>query len=114
MLGRGAEADPFVAEAGLDAGIDHRVQHLVLALIADAMQKIAARTHLLQRHQVAALVMHGGEAVFDELLGDEGQTFAVALQLLRGAVRRAVAHLGEDARARSVTRPFNSPLGSLS
>ena len=57
-------------------------------LVAHAMQQIAARAHLLQGEQIAALVMHAGEAVADELLGDEGQPVAVALQgLVRGKGR---------------------------
>ena len=113
MLRRGAEADPLVAEAGFDAQIDHRIQHFVLALIADAMEKIAARTHLLQRHQVAAFMVHGGKAIFDELLGDEGKTFPVALQLLRGAVGRAGADLGEDAAGAVGNAPVQLALGIL-
>ena len=43
---------------------------------AHAVEEIAPRPHLLQRDQVAAFMMDGGEAVFDELLGDEGEPVA--------------------------------------
>ena len=84
MLGGGAEPDPFVAETGRDAVLDHRFQHLVLGLVAHPVQKIAARAHLLQGEQVAAFMVHARQAVADELLGDEGQRVAVAQARLVG------------------------------
>src|SRR3954454_8122366 len=85
MLIGGAELDPLVAEAGGDAGLDHRLEHVVGRLVANAMQKVAARPHLLQRGEIAALVMHAGEPIADELLGDESERVAVARARLGGA-----------------------------
>ena len=68
MFGGGSQPDPFVAEAGLDAAGDHRVQHLAAGFIADPVQQISARPHLLQRRQIAAFVMHAGHPVAHELL----------------------------------------------
>jgi hypothetical protein len=42
------------------------------------VQEVASRTHLLQRKEVAALVVHARQAVADELFRDEGQRIAVA------------------------------------
>ena len=71
VLGGGAEPDPLVAEAGRDAVLDHPLQHVVLGLVAHPVQQVAARAHLLQGEQVAALMVHTGQAVADELLGYE-------------------------------------------
>ena len=46
------------------------------------MQQLAARPHLLQREQIAALVVDARQAVAHELLGDVRQPVAVALQPL--------------------------------
>src|SRR5215813_15659419 len=48
VFGSRAETDPFVAEAGGDPSLEHGIQHVVLGFIAHAMQKVAARSHLLQ------------------------------------------------------------------
>ena len=79
VLGGGAEPDPLVAEAARDAAGDHRLEHVAARFVAHAMQQVAARAHLLQRRTDAALVMHAGEAVADELLRDVRQPVAVAL-----------------------------------
>jgi hypothetical protein len=76
------ESDPFVAKARSDAFRDHRLQHIVLGLVAHAMQEVAAGAHLLQGEQVATLVMHARKAVADELPGNEGQRVTVARQRL--------------------------------
>jgi len=59
------------------------------------MEKIAACAHLLQREQVTALMVHAGEAVADELLGDEGERIAVANERLLGAEGRPLADIEE-------------------
>ena len=53
-----------------------------LRLKAHPVQQFAARPHLLERKQIAAFVMHAGQAITDELLGDVGQPVAIALLLL--------------------------------
>ena len=50
-----------------------------LDFVADAVQQLAARAHLLQRGQVAALVMHARQAVAHELLRDVRDAVALAL-----------------------------------
>ena len=84
VLGGGAELDPVVPEAGLDAGGDHRFQHVALRLVAHPVQQFAAGAHVLNRRQVAALVMHAGEAVACELLRDVRDAVASALLVLGG------------------------------
>ena len=58
---------------------DHRLEHPAAGLVADAMQQLAARAHLLQRRQIAAFVVHAGQAVADELLRDVREPVAIAL-----------------------------------
>jgi hypothetical protein len=62
----GAELDPLVAETGRDARRPS-LQHPSYACSSHDAED-AACAHLLQREQVAALMMHAGEAVADELL----------------------------------------------
>ena len=100
VLGGGAEPDPLVAEAGLDAAGDHRLQHLAAGLIAHPVQQISARPHLLQGEQIAALVVHAGQAIADELLGDVCQPVAVALQRLFRGKGRPLADPVERAPSR--------------
>ena len=57
-----------------------------LGFVADAVLEIAARAHVLHRLQVAALVMHAGEAVAGELLRDVRDAVARALLVLRRRV----------------------------
>jgi hypothetical protein len=47
VLGGGSEPDPLVAEAGLNAGVDHCLQHSAVGLIAHPVQQVSARPHLL-------------------------------------------------------------------
>ena len=56
--------------------------------------QVAARAHLLQRGQVAALVMHARQAVADELLRDVREAVAVALRALLGGERRRACRRG--------------------
>ena len=101
--------------AGLDAVRDHRVQHAAARLVADAVPQLAARAHVLHRRQVAALVVHAGQAVARELLRDVRESVARALLDLRRRERRPRARPAERApRARSVTRPLSSPFASRS
>jgi hypothetical protein len=67
VLARRAELDPLVSEAGLDAAPDHGVEDLAAGLVADPVQKIAARAHVLDRRQVASLVMDARQSVSHEL-----------------------------------------------
>ena len=97
MLGRGAQPDPLVAETGRQAARDHRFEDGAAGLVTHAVPEIAARPHLLQRGQIAALVMHARQAVADELLRDVGQPVAVALQPLVRGEGRPRAGLAERA-----------------
>ena len=83
---RGAEPDPLVAKAGLDTAGDHRVEHLAGGFVAHAVKQFAARPHLLQRRQIAAFVVHAGQAVADELFRDVCQAIAAALVASASAV----------------------------
>ena len=94
---------------------DHRLQHLAAGLVAHPMQQIAARPHLLQREQIAALVVHAGHAIAHELLGNVCQPVAIALhRLLRGKGRPLAHAVERPPVARSVTRPLSSPFASRS
>ena len=104
VLGSGAQPDPFVAETGFDAAGDHRLQHFAAGLVAHAVQQVSARAHLLQREQIAALVVYAGQAIADELLGDVGQPVAVALHRLLRGKGRPLADPVERAR-----RPVGNP-----
>ena len=105
-----AELDPLVAEAGHDAARDHRVQHPAARLVAHAVMQVAARADLLQRGQVAALVMHAGEAVPNELFRDVREPVAVALRGLLGrergspsdSIQRGPRAIGHSAVERAV------------
>ena len=70
---------------------DHRVEHAAARLVAHAMMQIAARAHFLDRREIAALVMHAGQAVADELLRDVRDAVALALRALLGGERRPLA-----------------------
>ena len=78
VLRGGAQPDPLVAEAGHDPGGDHRVEDASAGLVADAVQQVAARPHILQRRQIAALVVDAGQPVADELFGDVRQPVATS------------------------------------
>ena len=43
------------------------------------MQEIAARPHLLESRQIAALMMHARQAILHKLLGNECQPIAIPL-----------------------------------
>ena len=62
-----------------------------LRLVAHAVQQFAARAHLLKRRQIAAFVVHAGQAVADELLRDVRDPVAVALRRLLGGERLPLA-----------------------
>ena len=79
VLGRGSQPDPLVAEAGRDAAGDHRLQHFAVGLVAHPVQQVSARPHLLQREQIATLMVDAGQAIADELLGNVRQPVAIAL-----------------------------------
>ena len=83
VLRRRAELDPLVAETGLDAGGDHRLERAAARLVADAMQQIAAGADVLHRLQVAALMVHARQAVARELLRDVRDAVTRALLDLR-------------------------------
>src|SRR5437870_1860719 len=63
--------------------------------------QVAARADILDRRQVAALVMHAGETVANELLRDMRDPIAVALRVRVGAERRPLPYAVED-----VARPI--------
>src|SRR5262249_204377 len=56
---------------------------------------IAACAHLLQGEQVAALMVHAGEPIADELFGDERRRIAVANERLLRGKGRSFADLEE-------------------
>ena len=95
MLQGRPQLDPLVAEAGLQAGADHPLEDLADGFVADPVVQLAAGAHVLQREQVAALVVHAGQAVADELLGDVRQSVAPPLIGLRVGEGLALAHLVE-------------------
>src|SRR5262249_58632105 len=53
-------------------------------LVAHAVEELSALAYLLQREQIAAFVVHAGEAVADELLRDVREPVAVAAPGLVG------------------------------
>ena len=61
--------DPFIAESGANACGDHRLQVSVAELKVDPMQQLAAVADLLDRRQIAVLVMHARQSIANELLG---------------------------------------------
>ena len=78
VFGRGAEADPFVAETGLDAGGDHGIQFLACGFITDAVFQVAIRAHFLHRGQTAAFVVHAGYPVSGEHFRDVRRRLAIS------------------------------------
>ena len=121
VLGGGAEPNPLVAETGHDAAGDHRVQHLAAGFVAHPMQEFAARPHLLQSRQIAALVVDAGHAITHELFGNVCQPVAVALQpLLFGkgrpladAVERAPGPVGDPAVEVAIGVAVEGPAGRI-
>ena len=73
MFGRGAEPDPFVTEAGLNAGSDHGIQFLPGGFVADAVLEVAIGAHLLHRGKTAAFVVHARYTVTGEHLRNVGE-----------------------------------------
>src|SRR5262249_26669254 len=57
----------------------HRVEHPAAYLIAHPVMEVAARTDLLQRREIASLVMNAGEPVADKLFGNVREPIALAL-----------------------------------
>jgi len=106
-----AEPDPLVAETAGDAVRDHALEHVLHRLVAHPVAQIAARAHLLQRQEIAALVMHAGQAVAHELLGDEGERIAVAPPRLFRGMGWAHAHLGEHQAGAVGHAPIKLALG---
>src|SRR5579864_727762 len=68
VLGGRSKSNPFVAESGFDAAVDHRFEYASVGFITHAMQQIAAGAHLLESHQVTAFVMYARQSVANELL----------------------------------------------
>src|SRR5213593_4442881 len=99
-----AQPDPLVAEPRRDSACDHCFENAAVHLVADTVQQIAARTHLLQRKQVAALVVDARQAVADELLRDVREPVATTLDGLVGRKGLAVAGIGEYT-SRAVRHP---------
>ncbi len=95
VLGGGAEPDPLVPETGRNAVLDHPLQHVVHGFVAHPVLEVSAGPYLLQSKEVAALVVHAGQAVADELLGDEGQRVAIAQPCLLCGVARPHADIVE-------------------
>ena len=95
VLGGGAEPDPFVAEAGFDAVVDHRLQQVAVRLVADPVQQIALGAQLLQAPRCRLVMVDAGQAILHEFLGDEGHAVAAALLLLGGGVGDVLADLVE-------------------
>ena len=75
--------------------VNHRVEHAAAGLVADAVPKLAAGANVLHGAQVAALVVHRGEAVAGELPGDVRHAIARALLDLRRRVGGPRADLVE-------------------
>jgi hypothetical protein len=81
--------DPFVAEAGLNAGGYHRVKLLAARFVADAVSEIAIGADLLHRGKTATFVMYGGHAIADEHFRDVSDSSDLALERIGGSVRAA-------------------------
>src|SRR4029450_6765864 len=100
VFGGGAETEPVVAEAAPDAAGDQRVEDAAARFVADAMLQVAAGAHVLYRREVAALVMHGREAVAHEFLGDVRDAIPFSLCAFFGWERRpgadAIEHIARQ------------------
>ena len=95
MFEGGAEPDPVVAEPGLDAIGDHRIEHRAIGLVTHPVQQLAARPYVLQRRQVATLVVHAGQAIAGIGLGHVRGTRPPPGLALGGAELRPCADLVE-------------------
>src|SRR5271170_2386488 len=83
-----AQLDPFIAQSGGHAPSDHRLEFGADCFIAHPMQKPAARTHFRKGTEISTLMTDAREPESDELLGDIGQTIAIAPHgLIRGKSR---------------------------
>ena len=84
-------------------------------LVADAVQQVAARADVLERREIAALVMDAGQPVPDELFRDVRQPVAFALLALLGREGRSLPHAIQcAARAIGHSAVEVPPLASLS
>ena len=115
VLGGGAELDPLVAESGLDAGRDHRLQRAAARFVADP---VPAARRARARPASPAGCRPGGA----RWSGRSARTASrCAPRRHARAVRAApavnvgrVPTLLNAAEARSVTRPVSSPFSSRS
>ena len=89
MFGRCTKANPVITKAAPNAGRDHGLEHATTRLVADTVAQVATGAHILDRGQVATLVVDRRESVTDKLFRDVRHAVALASLPLRCAVFRS-------------------------